>query len=260
MPHPLDGARLKIERAKEHLRSFNEEGSRYLSTEPYQLVAKRVGDLLTVEVAITSEPPPLLACVVGDFVTNLRAGLDYVAWELFVKFGAQTLSESQKRRISFPIFASATDFADAGSSAQFLNSIYGTAGAAAFTIIESVQPYHAGWESLRILNQLVNRDKHRMLLLCTSVVYERGELSFFQGNTLCWRTSGGISSTFNLGAWGAKFGQGSLPVTVKAETKPTLLVGLKDFPEAPTTTYVGVLEDALKCVANAVTRFDPFFP
>src|SRR5207244_11540 len=135
-------------------------------------------------------------------------------------------------------------------SAQWLGSVYGAGGAAAFSVVESVQPYHTGYERLDALNLLVNRDKHRMLLLCCSAVFEQGDLSFFQGDKPCWRTTGGIGFKFNLDAWGPKFAEGTPPLNVKVETKPTVLVALKDFPAPPTVTFVGILEDVLKCVAN----------
>lgn len=72
MTHPLDGARLKVVRAKEHLKSFNEDAWRYVSTDPYDVVSKFEGDIICVEGVVTAEPPPALACIVGDFVTNLR--------------------------------------------------------------------------------------------------------------------------------------------------------------------------------------------
>jgi hypothetical protein len=259
MAHALDGARLKVVRAQEHLKSFNEDGWRYMSTEPYQTVLKREGNVVTVECVITAEPPPRLACIVGDCVTNLRAALDYIAWELFLKFGPSTLSESQKRKIVFPICDSHASFTKPNGSAQSLGSVYGLGGAAAFREIENVQPYHAWYESLDTLNLLVNRDKHRMLLLCCSVVFQQGELSFFQGDKPCWRTTGGIGMKFDLDAWGPKFAAGSPPLSVKVETKPTVLVALKDFPVPPTTTYVGILDNVLKCVANVIPRFDSFF-
>jgi hypothetical protein len=257
MPHPLHGARLKVVRAQEHLKSFNENGSRYVNTDPYRLVTKREGTVISVEAVITAEPPPGLACVIGDLLTNLRAALDYVAWELFVRFGPTTPSEAQKRKNAFPIFSNDADFAKPNSSAQSLRKVYGVGGAAAFREIESVQPYNAGYESLDTLNLLVNRDKHRMLLLCASVVLEKGTLSYFQGDSLLWRTRGGIKSIFNLDAFGPGLATGP-PIRVKVDSKPTMLIALKDFPAPPTLTFVGVLEDALKCVANIIPRFDPF--
>jgi hypothetical protein len=259
MSHPLDGARLKVVRAQKHLESFNEEAWRYINTEPHQVIAKREGNIVTVECLITAELDPSLACIVGDFVTNLRAALDYVIWELFIRFGPTTLTDGQKGGIAFPIVASGNaDFSKPNGKAAKLSGLCGIP-APAISVIESVQPYHAGYEALGTLNLLVNRDKHRMLLLCGVFVDSKGELVILQGDRPLWRTFGGIKSRFNLDAWGPKLAGCDLPFNVKVESKPTIYIALKDFPTPPTLTYVGVLEDALKCVANVIPRFEPFF-
>jgi hypothetical protein len=257
-PHPLDGARLKVVRAQEHLKSFNEEAWRYMSAEPYEIVPKREANNVTIECIITAEPPPRLACIVGDLVTNLRASLDYIAWELAMLAG-NPLTEVQQKQIAFPIAPTQVSFTQANGTADRLERVCGVP-AATISVIESVQPYHAGYEPLRNLNLLVNRDKHRMLLLCCSVVLENGDLSFFQGSRLCWRTQGGIKSIFNLDTWGPQFAEGTPPLNVKVESKPTVLIAIKDFPVPPTPTFVGILEDAIKCVANIIPRFEPLFP
>ena len=139
MPNPLDGARLKIARAQEHLEAFNEVGGRYIRTEPYGIVSKVEGDFIHVEGVITVEPPRCLACIVGDFVTNLRASLDYIAWELAMKAG-RSLSDSQKRRIAFPIALDKASFSKKDGTAAHLERVCGIP-ATTIAVIESVQPF-----------------------------------------------------------------------------------------------------------------------
>src|SRR2546423_7008713 len=136
-PHPLHGARLKVVRAEEHLKSFNEIGRRYIDTEPYEVVLKRDGDYITVEGIVTAEPPPALACVVGEFVTNLRAALDYIAWELAMKAVRKagiTLTGGQQRRIAFPITdnpsTNKTGFAKPDGTPAHLANVCGVPAAA----------------------------------------------------------------------------------------------------------------------------------
>jgi hypothetical protein len=256
MTHPLEGARLKLIRAKEHLRAFDEDGTRYLRTEPYEIVAAREGSILKVECVITAEPPHSLSCIIGDLVTNLRASLDYVAWALVDKHGNMaTLSDGQKRKIAFPITSSRVDFADKNSQATFLKDKCGVP-TKAMTVIESVQPYNGGYERMEELKLLVNTDKHQTLLLCASYVLEKGDISYFQGDRLCWHTMGGIQSTFDLSQLGRGLTEGP-PITVKPESKPTILIGLKDLPQP--STFVGILPEILKCVEGAVAQFEPFF-
>ena len=126
--------------------------------------------------------------------------------------------------------------------------------AATIDKIESVQPYQTGYESLASLDALVRVDKHRTLLLCASAIRESGIVHIYHGDKLastCW----GISSRMRMNA----AAMGPTPrradeFRMEVEGKPTILVALKDVP-AP-MTYVGVLENILKCVANVVQSFD----
>lgn len=255
-PHPLDGARLKVVRAKEHLDAFNEMSFRYLKTEPYKIVPELGPEVIRIDCIVTAEPPPALAYIVGDFVTNIRAALDYIAWELFSKFGPTDWKEGQQRRIIFPIIPSKPDFTKVDGSTKLLREA--NIPAPALDVIESVQPYHAGYESLKSLNLLVNRDKHRTLLLCASFVESAGNFSVYHRGKLAWTVSGMTEMSMNLAAFSPSL-VGSTDFKMTVEGKPTVLIAIKDFPVPPKLVWVGILEQILKCVTNIVPRFDQFF-
>src|SRR5688572_25155006 len=88
MNHPLDGARLKIIRAQEHLDSLKTHILMYLHELPYEFRPEKYGDLQEpiFMPIITTQPPVRLGTVIGDCVNNARAALDYVAWELATKY------------------------------------------------------------------------------------------------------------------------------------------------------------------------------
>jgi len=229
MTHPLDGARLKVVRAQEHLKSFNEDAWRYIGTEPSKVVPKLEGDCVGIEGVITAEPPPALACVVGDFVTNLRASLDYIAWELAMKFGPATLTEGQKRRITFPLVSTKTDFADPKGTAERLRNVC-RVPTAAMSVVESVQPYNAGYESLDALDQLVRIDKHRTLWLCGAFVESAGSFSIYHGDKLAWTVSGMVRMELNLAAFGRPMGTAT-DYRVEMNEKPTIFISIKSLSE-----------------------------
>jgi hypothetical protein len=52
---------------------------------------------------------------------------------------------------------------------------------------------------------------------------------------------------------------GAADYSVKVDEKPTVLVAIKDFPSPGELSFVGILQDAIKCVANIIPRFDTFF-
>ena len=255
-PHPLDGARLKIVRAQEHLKSFNEDCWRYVSAEPYKIATELGPDQICIEGIITTESPPRLAGIVGDFVTNCRASLDYIAWELAMRAG-RPLSDAQKRRIAFPLAPDKSSFTKKDGTAFHLEGVCGIP-ASAMSVIESVQPYHAGNESLDSLDLLVRTDKHRMLLLCTLFLRSAGKFSIFHGSKPAWKVEGMTRLGMNLTAFGPPFA-GSTDFRVEVDEKPTLFVSLKDGLPPGHFALGGLLDEIIKCVTNIVPRFDQFF-
>lgn len=96
-----------------------------------------------------------IALSLGDFVYNLRSGLDQLAWQLCLAGGGDPGRETM-----FPIYAKD----DPTSESSFLKRVKGMT-AAAITILRELQPYnganfrrHPLWQ----LNELGNLDKHRM--------------------------------------------------------------------------------------------------
>jgi hypothetical protein len=163
MPHPLDGARLKVVRAEKHLESLKLEVGRYLDTRPYEFATEHESDtdVLTVKPAIVKVDPPLeLGCIFGDCLTNLRISLDYIAWQVASKCSATALVVGRDR-IYFPLAKDAAAFGANGRAQLARYSVPATV----IDLIESIQPYQTGYESLGLLTSLVNRDKHCLPLL-----------------------------------------------------------------------------------------------
>ena len=83
---PLAGARLKIERAKHHLRVIDREILTFIESEPYRGVADvepETGDEV-YRIKIIKEIPPLWSTITGDAIHNMRAALDLVATAVVV--------------------------------------------------------------------------------------------------------------------------------------------------------------------------------
>lgn len=83
MGHALDGVKLKVARAAEHLDVLRVECSAYLDSRPYELVRKPQlegedsEDLLFWKVHHL--PPLRLSVLLGDLLHNLRSSLDHIA-------------------------------------------------------------------------------------------------------------------------------------------------------------------------------------
>jgi len=186
MDHPLDGARLKVSSAREHLDVLRSEVGDYLGvnggTKPYMVrvkqkaegaAAERLRELRPdvvswwlIEFDIRVPPPLRLSAIAGDCVANLRSALDYVAWSLAGRYAARPLQPPPlgQDKIYFPIFSDPKRLADA------LRNIanYGVPSAA-LDEIERVQPNQREYESLADLHVLANVDKHRLPLLTVAV-------------------------------------------------------------------------------------------
>jgi hypothetical protein len=183
--------------------------------------------------------------IVGDCLGNLRASLDYVAWQL------ASINRSPKigvdRGISFPISRD-------GMPPNGLANLSGiwAVPAAAITIIESIQPYHAGYEMLGALSALINQDKHCLPLLTIASARAHQTTVIKGDKTIAW-WSGGSQATFYFNtpmAWP--------PGEVKVEGDVAVFVTLQDV-AMPVTPVDRLLEDIVKTVADIIPRFEPFF-
>jgi len=168
----LDGVYAKLDRARVHateLKALVEESLRNaggFESRP----GDRPGELVFVATGVP-RIDPAWSTVLGDVLTNLRAALDHLAWQLVV------LSDGEPtKQTSFPIRTPGPD----GQAPRAL-TLRG-ARPDMLAELEEIQP--AGPHPLDgqptennglfILNELVNIDKHRLLLLIAAQLSLRG--------------------------------------------------------------------------------------
>src|SRR5439155_544464 len=108
--------------AKQHLDALNIEIARYIKEDPYGVSHKQQGNYHEAEAIITKEPLPNLGCIIGDCITNIRASLDYIAWEIGIKCLPKVWDERRWRKIAFPITFPTGRFND-DKSTTFLRDI-----------------------------------------------------------------------------------------------------------------------------------------
>lgn len=168
MSHPLDGARLKIVRAQEHLDAFKSEGGLFLGDpKPYRFESQVYGQHWWVKPHLTRQPPPHLSAVVGDCITNVRASLDYIMWELAHKFftvPVDVSKQSDRQILNFPML-----LADPNRRQGYVDHLDRLTKrglpAKALHLIKAAQADVSGNSSLQWLYELVNTDKHRTPIL-----------------------------------------------------------------------------------------------
>jgi hypothetical protein len=113
---------------------------------------------------VREQPPRGLALPIGDAIQNIRSALDHLVYELAPP------NVRKKNKTQFPIYTDERRFKERSTS-----QIEGIVGDER-TLIERVQPFNAPHGAndnpLTVLNQLSNRDKHRLLVPVIAAVSE----------------------------------------------------------------------------------------
>ena len=173
MTDPLLGARLKVERARQHLETLRHETRVFTEGEPYRFVTERdpdTGDHV-VRLRVSQPDIPLrLGLIAGDAVHNLRSALDHLAVQL------ADIGTGAKRSTQFPVFDDEHEYR-LHQDRTLAGIVKGHRAR-----IDALQPYHVRERvdrgvyltgrtdplltnlCLMIVARLDNADKHRLLL------------------------------------------------------------------------------------------------
>lgn len=164
---PLESARAKIDRAKEILQQLETEIQSAESSKAHGISLDH--ESATDELVLTARTPYRLfvryAILAGEVIHQARSALDHAVWEL--------LPSPILGKTGFPVFRVESQ---ADATAQGIRRYFNQDGVrmidginpAAATIIRGLQPFGSDYQTnpLFILNELWNRDKHRMLNTC----------------------------------------------------------------------------------------------
>jgi hypothetical protein len=264
---PLDGARLKVVRAQEHLDSLKVEIGKYLDSHPYEFRGEFDRNKVMIQSAKINVNPPLrLASILGDCLSNLRASLDYVAWQLVARH-SKVAPVVGVDRIYFPISKDAANFR-ANGRAQLANYSVPTA---ALNVVESVQPYQAGYDLLDTLHRLVNEDKHCLPLLAIAYAETASiKIDLIGSNSRISSTLKFVPplpedfdpfrpysvrlSDFAFDA--AEFDSINVK-SMSVDGQVTVFVALQNSPMPPEPVDV-TMENIVKTVSDIIPRFEPF--
>jgi hypothetical protein len=259
MREPLDGARLKVVRAQHHLETLKDEIGAYVDKQPYQIVAETDSDgVWRVGPAVTIQPPLPLSTIIGDCVTNARAALDYITWQLALKYFPKPFDRENARKwVAFPIVRDP-------AHQNLVRRVNGFADRAvpalAIDEIKAVQPYNTGYEPMGWLEELVNEDKHRLPVLTIGHLVSADVDVFMKNNG----EYGLVGQTGNSLAF-LGFPAGYLPTQtpdnrgyMQVKGKATGFVAFEDV-TMPREPVDRTLEQIIETVSNIIPRFDCFF-
>lgn len=167
MSTPLDGVYAKLDRARFHTRDLHERLKIALHPDLYEFVRKTTGQPGEYVWHIERLPyiDPEWSLIIGDALTNLRACLDHLAYQLVVREGG-----TPDRDTVFPILLK--EGVD-GKGKPKPVSLKQVTDPAALAALDAVQPYSmakefggpAAYTAPNVLKELVNFDKHSLLLL-----------------------------------------------------------------------------------------------
>jgi hypothetical protein len=160
---------LRMDRAVEHGNELLREISNFLETNPYEVAHEYDTQPLPNEfppgppvigihryrAKVLSEVPDRISILAGDVLKDLRSALDYVAWQM-----ALATTADPPQTTAFPIFAKEKLYLR--DRARFIGAI----DPAIHPVFDSVQPYHAGDNTLDhplwVLHRMANDDKHKV--------------------------------------------------------------------------------------------------
>jgi hypothetical protein len=182
----LEGVRLKVARAEEHLEALRVECSTYLDNRPYEPVRQSQSEDHNEDLLIWKvhhKPPLRLSVIFGDLLHNLRSSLDHIAWQLVLTNGG-----TPNKKTRFPILL------NRGSNSP---TVAGGISPKAATLLEGIQPYNNASgvpheDPLYVLSTLNNIDKHREFNIAVLNVSEMLEAH------LLTQDSAGIYMTFQF--------------------------------------------------------------
>lgn len=162
--HPLDLPRAKLTRAAQHLGSLRDHVA-LVQQDRTSLEARYVPETRAYDLVIRmgKHPPYFLGLIVGDFIQNLRAALDLLAWQLVAGEDPDALDDERlARQIQFPICSSSEAF---GKNKTVIHL-----PPRARELVQDRQPFKNLEEGTRLVNPLSilqalsNVDKHRVLI------------------------------------------------------------------------------------------------
>jgi hypothetical protein len=154
MAHPLESARLKLDRARQHFEQLEAEVNFFLRGHPY--IGLPYYDTQSGKHEIRArkfaEPDPALGLIAGDLVHNLRSALDHIVYAL-AALGDQKRGE----RTAFPIYDNEKAYLRHRS--ELLRGVPDEQA----RVIDQLQPFRTGDDAIMKVARLDDRDKHRVI-------------------------------------------------------------------------------------------------
>ena len=154
MPRTFNASRLKIHRAREHVRELENLIKDYLASRPAQFSpAQQIAGTIQFGSMSFRGIPENSSAILGDIIHNLRASLDLMACELC------RMNKQSDKDVYFPFSESEEKLDEMIQKRHF-----DRAGEQAIGLLKALAPYKGGNVLLRAIHDLDIQDKHRSLI------------------------------------------------------------------------------------------------
>jgi hypothetical protein len=247
--HPLEPCRLRIVRAKQHVKTLKRQIRIFVNSHPYGFRAEYDSQIgrHRVRTVVRATPPPALSLLVSDICHQLRAALDGAVYLLALH------GDGPGERNQFPIFSASGGFNS--WEGRYLRGVR----PAARDRIRQWQPFEEpdSWVTLMPLMEFNDFDKHRIV---PTVVGASTSHSL--------RLPDGVEATDVVFCRGASMEEGTEfmrlrlnsaaadEIEVELEPRFTLLFG----PVASIQLSADDLRIITNYVTNIIVSLKPFFP
>jgi len=155
MPELFSGARLKANRARQHVNELDKVLAAHIERGAGKMRVKKEAQFCYTLVFVAEPMPDDIPLILGDAIHNLRAALDHVAWELIAAAGGVP-----GKNTYFPICETREKLIKAVEKGEM--KIAGPTICS--LIIDTIQPYKNGKSALWPLHDTDITDKHRLLV------------------------------------------------------------------------------------------------
>ena len=158
----LEGAMLKVERAKQHISELNTKATIFFSQGAYQLGVRTNSESTRRALFVEAHKsiPPDFGLIIGDAIHGLRSALDLATWEIVSPLGPK-----KPEKVQFPFVKDPKDFEAALASREVKR--------ASKDIVDqfrAAKPYPRGNDDLFGLHMLDIADKHKVLTPSVAVL------------------------------------------------------------------------------------------
>lgn len=153
----MNAHRLKLERARKHVKDLADEIAAFHASQPYRIVVENddSNKRRVWRLRVSRTMPIEWSGIVGDAIHNARSALDLLAVALVQK-GNPTLSSLD--HVHFVIATTEQVF-----NRRIREELKG-ASANALSLLRSLKPYKGGNDDLWLLHKLDQLDKHRAII------------------------------------------------------------------------------------------------